>query len=206
MINFIYDPELNKNINLHSTRAQTVVNNYLNMLGGRGDCGYKTPTKRCVNATDQYPDDERCDRSMDSGRCRKSTRSISTESIPRPQAHPQAKPRPRPQPHPQAKPRPRPQPRPQARPQARPQPKHPTKDDMFKTVTTKKKGKTRRLSAGDYYREHGDSAVGDICDIRNDGELRCLLLRKNGVPYWAKPSKSGIGQEICQPWNEKCRI
>jgi len=36
-------------------------------------------------------------------------------------------------------------------------------------------------------------------------ELRCLLLRKNGVPYWAKPSKSGAGQEKCS-WKDNCRL
>ena len=62
-----------------------------------------------------------------------------------------------------------------------------------------------RMSAGDYYRRHGDEGVGDVCDIRSDGELKCLLLRKNGVPYWAKASKTGRGQEACVPWIDRCR-
>ena len=36
-----------------------------------------------------------------------------------------------------------------------------------------------RLSAGEYYRAHGnDSALGDRCDIRKNNEYRCLLKRK----------------------------
>lgn len=65
--------------------------------------------------------------------------------------------------------------------------------------------KDGRLSAGEYYRTHGPSCVGDICDIRGNGEYKCLLLRSNGVPYWAAPSKSGVGQEACQPWKPKCK-
>ena len=58
------------------------------------------------------------------------------------------------------------------------------KKSAYKTVTTKSKGTTQRLSARSYMDDGGQE--GDICDIRNDGELRCLLLRKNGSPYWAK--------------------
>ena len=42
-----------------------------------------------------------------------------------------------------------------------------------------------RLSAGDYYRLFGDRAIGDLCDIRGNEELKCLQLRANGVAYWA---------------------
>lgn len=80
-----------------------------------------------------------------------------------------------------------------------------TPGKMIKAVTTKGYGTTDRISAGEYYRKHGPDAVGQICDIRGNGDLRCLLLRKNGVPYWAKPSKSGKGQESCGTWQPSCR-
>ena len=75
-----------------------------------------------------------------------------------------------------------------------------------KMVETKKHGKTMRLSAGEYYRSHGnDSTLGDRCDIRKDGEYKCLLKRSNGTAYWAKKSKSGAGQEACEDWSSKCQ-
>ena len=80
-----------------------------------------------------------------------------------------------------------------------------TPGSMVKKVTTKGYGTTDRLSAGEYYRKYGQPAVGQICDIRGNGDLRCLLLKKNGVPYWAKPSKSGKGQEVCGTWQPSCR-
>jgi len=80
-----------------------------------------------------------------------------------------------------------------------------TPGKMIKAVTTKGYGTTDRLSAGEYYRKYGPTAVGQICDIRGNGDLRCLLLRKNGIPYWAKPSKSGKGQESCGTWQPSCR-
>ena len=76
----------------------------------------------------------------------------------------------------------------------------------LKTVTTKKHGKTERLSAGEYYRNHGmDRTIGDVCDIRMDGEYKCLLTTKSGVARWAKRSKSGKGQEACGDWSPNCK-
>ena len=75
-----------------------------------------------------------------------------------------------------------------------------------KTVTTKKHGKSQRLSAGEYYRNHGmDRTIGDRCNIRRDGEYKCLLKRANGTVSWAKKSKSGAGQEACGDWSSRCQ-
>lgn len=46
-------------------------------------------------------------------------------------------------------------------------------------------------------KKFGEEAIGDIVDIRNNGELKCLLKRSNGSVYWASKSKSGKGQEQC---------
>ena len=75
-----------------------------------------------------------------------------------------------------------------------------------KTVTTKAHGTTQRLSAGEYYRNHGmDRTIGDRCDIRQNGEYKCLLTTKSGVARWAKKSKSGAGQEACEDWSSRCQ-
>ena len=83
------------------------------------------------------------------------------------------------------------------------------KDKLRKMVKTKTHGITERLSAGEYYRRHGkDACLGDVCDIRNNGELRCLQKRVNGDPWWAKPRKDGKGRETCGevPWKANCKV
>lgn len=77
---------------------------------------------------------------------------------------------------------------------------------MVKVTKTKTHGTKGRLSAKTYYDTYGKAAVGHVCDIRGDGELKCLLLNKNGTPRWAKVSKSGAGQEACGavPWKSRC--
>ncbi|GAH09089.1 unnamed protein product, partial [marine sediment metagenome] len=56
-----------------------------------------------------------------------------------------------------------------------------------KPVYKKDKKGAKRLSAKSYLNEGGQ--YGDVVDIRGDGELKCLLERKNGTPYWAKKTK-----------------
>ena len=83
----------------------------------------------------------------------------------------------------------------------------PKNDKTHKITITKTHGRTRRLSAGAYYRKHGkDRVLGDICQIRKeDKEVRCLLKRSNGTVYWAYKSKSGKGQEACGKWKKNCK-
>lgn len=99
------------------------------------------------------------------------------------------------------RPQPRAQPKARARPKARAQPKA-----QSKLVKHVKAG--ARLSARQYYNKYGSEAVGDRCDIRNDGKIGCLIMRRNGSPYWAYPSKTGAGQERCgpTPWRRSCRV
>jgi hypothetical protein len=66
---------------------------------------------------------------------------------------------------------------------------------LTKVVKTKGKGSKTRLSAGAYYRKHGeDASIGDVCDIRKDGDKRCLVgyTNKKGkfIPKWASRRKS----------------
>jgi len=46
-----------------------------------------------------------------------------------------------------------------------------------------KRSKGRAMSAREYVDAGGQE--GAVCDIRNDGELKCLVYRKNGSPYWS---------------------
>jgi len=74
-------------------------------------------------------------------------------------------------------------------------------------AVTPKMLKQGRLSAGEYHRTFGDEAIGDICNIRGDGELKCLIPRVGSV-YWTSPTKAGKEERYCgpQPWREKCRV
>ena len=62
-----------------------------------------------------------------------------------------------------------------------------------------------RMSAGHYYAKHGESSIGDVCDIRGNGELKCLLLDVNGRPSWALPAKQSTRQAPCGNWAKKCK-
>jgi len=84
----------------------------------------------------------------------------------------------------------------------------PIPEKLIREVTTFSKGTTDRLSAGEYYRYGGEE--GDICDIRGDGELRCLIIGKNGTPSWKKITKNEktLTHKTCGPgpWKKKCAI
>ena len=68
-----------------------------------------------------------------------------------------------------------------------------------KTTTTKKHGKSKRLSAGTYYRTHGnDTTLGDKCNIRQSSppEYKCITKTKSGVARWGKcPTNTQICKE-----------
>ena len=67
--------------------------------------------------------------------------------------------------------------------------------------------KNGRLSAGEYYRTFGVQSIGDICDIRGDGELKCLVPR-SGSAFWSSPTKTENVMSRCGPvpWRKKCRL
>lgn len=54
----------------------------------------------------------------------------------------------------------------------------------IKKTMTKAHGVADRLSAADYYRRYGTRAIGTACDIRRTGELKCLVIKNNGVAQW----------------------
>lgn len=76
---------------------------------------------------------------------------------------------------------------------------------MLKKVKNASGVKSTRLSARAYYDKYGQKCVGDRCNTNQDGTYKCLLIRKNGSPYWAKKSKLGKGQEDCEDWSSKCQ-
>ncbi len=64
-----------------------------------------------------------------------------------------------------------------------------------------------RLSARWYYDNYGDdSTVGDRCNIRKDGEYKCLLKRDNGSPYWAGCTKGTLAKHSeCGDCSSNCQ-
>lgn len=76
---------------------------------------------------------------------------------------------------------------------------------MLKEVKNASGVKSTRLSARTYYDKYGPNCVGDRCNVRQDGTYKCLLIKKNGSPYWAKKSKSGAGQDSCENWSSRCQ-
>ena len=93
---------------------------------------------------------------------------------------------------------------PQSKPKGLPKPIPKT---LFREVTTISKGTTQRLSAGEYIRYGGKE--GDICDIRNDGELRCLIIGKTGTPSWKNITQNTktLTYKTCGsgPWKPNCK-
>ena len=77
--------------------------------------------------------------------------------------------------------------------------------------STPKKGKKKsakkkdgRLSAREYVEEYGGKE-GDVCDVRNDGELKCLLFRKNKSPYWSKLDAPKAREVMACSQGKSCR-
>ena len=42
----------------------------------------------------------------------------------------------------------------------------------------------RRLSAGEYYRKWKEPAINTRCNIRQDGDYKCAVKKRNGVVFW----------------------
>ena len=68
-----------------------------------------------------------------------------------------------------------------------------TKQHAQKT-TTRGGGEQKRISAREYYADRKDR-VGHVCDIRGDGELKCLQLDKNERPSWRALNKKN--RDVC---------
>ena len=65
-----------------------------------------------------------------------------------------------------------------------------------------------RLSARWYYDHYnGNDAVGDVCDIRGDGEMKCLIKRSNGSPFWADLTENNMKKyKECEGGRSKCKV
>ena len=222
MYNFIVNPETGRRVNVNGKIGRRVLNNYLNQLGGAiragsripsdqflqagghdGPCGVNPSSGRCAKSASW----DRVNCSIKNGRCvkNKSAKAVSKVQVKKmvkkgKTVHPKklkevgarvTKPK-------KAAKKPR-----KAMSASKDVKSH---GKTVKTVTTKAHGKSQRLSAGEYYRNYGlDNALGDRCNIRRDGEYKCLLKTKSGVARWAKKSKSGKGQEACGDWSSQCQ-
>ena len=183
----ITNPETGRKVNIFGKKGQQILRNYINQLGGHNGPCAMSAKGRCAKASKA---DGKCEVSP-TGRCRKiqSAKVTKKKASPKKVAAPKKK----------------------ASPKKARKPMSASKDvtrkgKMVNIVKTKKHGAVARLSAGEYYRAHGnDSALGDRCDIRKNNEYRCLLKRSNGTAYWAKKSKSGKGQEACGDWSSQCQ-
>jgi len=60
----------------------------------------------------------------------------------------------------------------------------------------------QRLSAGYYAREIPNARFGDRCNIRKDGEYKCLRQRSNGSPWWA--SCTPFKNAECEDCSPRC--
>ena len=80
------------------------------------------------------------------------------------------------------------------------------KIDYIPVETKKDTNGTDRLSARYYYDTYGhDRTIGDRCDIRNNGEYKCLLL-SSGSPKWmAKTKIYSEKQAPCEDFSPKCK-
>ena len=219
----ITNPETGRKVNIFGKKGQQILRNYINQLGGHNGPCAMSAKGRCAKASKA---DGKCEVSP-TGRCRKiqSAKVTTKKAAPKKVAAPKKKaapkkvaaPKKKASPKKVAAPKKKAAPKKVATPKKRAAPKRARKPmsaskdvtrkgKMVNIVKTKKHGAVARLSAGEYYRAHGnDSALGDRCDIRKNDEYRCLLKRSNGTAYWAKKSKSGKGQEICGDWSSQCQ-
>jgi hypothetical protein len=178
----IKNPMTNRYVAINSKLGKTILNNYINQLGG-GVCGVNPDTGRCGKKF-LHNNPELCEINPDTGRCVK----VMTKATQRPKPPITIKPQ-----NLVAVPK---------------KPSKPLSKKIIKEVTTFSKGTTDRLSAGEYLRSGGKE--GDICDIRSDGELRCLVIGKNGTPSWKKITKNQetLTYKTCGsgPWKKKCAV
>lgn len=65
-----------------------------------------------------------------------------------------------------------------------------------------------RMSARWYFDNFGhESALGDRCDIRGDGEYKCLVKRSNGSPFWLNDTENNRSRyRECENWSPRCKV
>jgi len=62
-----------------------------------------------------------------------------------------------------------------------------------------------RLSASAYYDKYGKTSIGDRCNIRKDGEYKCLLMTSTGSPRWELKTSNIIKQAPCEDFSPRCK-
>lgn len=87
----------------------------------------------------------------------------------------------------------------QQRPQRQQIPQRPQRSQAYENTKLKAGD---RLSARSYYDNYGPQALGDRCDIRNDGEYKCLIMRGSS-PIWQHKTK--VPKAICEDYSPRCK-
>ena len=205
----IINPMTGRKVSIYGNLGRSILNNYIQRGGGK-PCVYNSNTRRCRYGNDDDKDDlVNCKRKIpgdDNSRC-----LINEAAKPRAAA---------------AKPRAAAVAAKKAAPvkkeavgkkaaRASHQLDH-TPAKMVKVEKTKSKGSTSRLSAGEYYRSRLQAVsakergardpIGDRCNIRKDGDYKCLIPDRNGVAKWVSKKKKGGDDVRCEDFSSRCQL
>jgi len=230
----IINPMTGRKVSIYGNLGRSILNNYIQRGGGK-PCVYNSNTRRCRYGNDDDKDDlVNCKRKIpgdDNSRClineAAKTKKVAKKSAAKPRAA-AAKPRAA-----AAKPRAaaaKPRAAAVAAKKAAPVKKEAvgkkaarashqldhTPAKMVKVEKTKSKGSTSRLSAGEYYRSRLQAVsakergardpIGDRCNIRKDGDYKCLIPDRNGVAKWVSKKKKGGDDVRCEDFSSRCQL
>ena len=183
--NYIVNPETGRKVSLNGKNGQRVLRNYLQAGGA-------------IRGSSRIPSDQYCQKGGDGCTQYRKTKKpkcedqsdcewIKNKGCKSKKASPKPKAK-KASPKPKAK---KASPKPKAK-------KASPRAEKVKTTTTKKHGKSKRLSASAYYQTHGDDrTLGDKCNIRQSrpAEYKCMTKTKSGVARWGK----------CPPKTQTCQ-
>ena len=216
----IINPMTGRKVSIYGNLGRSILNNYIQRGGGK-PCVYNSNTRRCRYGNDDDKDDlVNCKRKIpgdDNSRClineAAKTKKVAKKSAAKPRAA-------------AAKPRAAAVAAKKAAPvkkeavgkkaaRASHQLDH-TPAKMVKVEKTKSKGSTSRLSAGEYYRSRLQAVsakergardpIGDRCNIRQDGDYKCLIPDRNGVAKWVSKKKKGGDDVRCEDFSSRCQL
>jgi len=216
----IINPMTGRKVSIYGNLGRSILNNYIQRGGGK-PCVYNSNTRRCRYGNDDDKDDlVNCKRKIpgdDNSRClineAAKTKKVAKKSAAKPRAA-------------AAKPRAAAVAAKKAAPvkkeavgkkaaRASHQLDH-TPAKMVKVEKTKSKGSTSRLSAGEYYRSRLQAVsakergardpIGDRCNIRKDGDYKCLIPDRNGVAKWVSKKKKGGDDVRCEDFSSRCQL
>ena len=216
----IINPMTGRKVSIYGNLGLSILNNYIQRGGGK-PCVYNSNTRRCRYGNDDDKDDlVNCKRKIpgdDNSRClineAAKTKKVAKKSAAKPRAA-AAKPRAAAVAPKKAAPVKKEAVGKKAA-RASHQLDH-TPAKMVKVEKTKSKGSTSRLSAGEYYRSRLQAVsakergardpIGDRCNIRQDGDYKCLIPDRNGVAKWVSKKKKGGDDVRCEDFSSRCQL